>query len=80
MAIPEFLEAPEVGGIVLEVLHLNPNHSSWRRTFVVVARVANREKVGREGRVEGLGQDHKPESHLFFSSADMEFASWRINQ
>ena len=64
MAIPELLEAPEVGRIVLEVLHLNPNHSPWRRTLVIVVRVSNREQVGREGRVEGFGQEHKLESHL----------------
>ena len=64
MDIPELLEAPEVGGIVLEVLHLNSDHRPWRRTLVVVIRVTNREQVSREGRVEGLGQEDELESHL----------------
>ena len=64
MDIPELLEAPEVGGIVLEVLHLNSDHRPWRRTLVVVIRVPNREQVSREGRVEGLGQEDELESHL----------------
>ena len=64
MAVPELLQAPKVGGIVLEVLHLNSNHRPWRRTLVVVVRVPNREQVGREGRVEGLGQEDKLEGHL----------------
>ena len=61
---PEFLQTPEMGGIVLEVLHLNSNHRPRRRTFVVVVRVPNREQVGREGGVEGLGQEDKLEGHL----------------
>ena len=61
---PEFLQTPEMGGIVLEVLHLNSNHGPWRWTLVVVVRVPNREQVGREGRVEGLGQEDKLEGHL----------------
>lgn len=64
MDIPELLEAPEVGGIVLEVLHLNSDHRPWRRTLVVVIRVPDREQVSREGRVEGLGQEDELESHL----------------
>ena len=53
-----------MGGIVLEVLHLNSDHRPWRRTLVVVIRVTNREQVSREGRVEGLGQEDELESHL----------------
>ena len=64
MAVPELLQAPEVGGIVLEVLHLNSDHRPWRRTLVVVIRVPDREQVSREGRVEGLGQEDELESHL----------------
>ena len=64
VVLPELLEAPEVGGVVLEVLHLNANHRPGGRTFVVIVRVPNREQVGREGRVEGFGEEDKLEGHL----------------
>ena len=61
---PEFLQTPEMGGIVLEVLHLHSNHGPWRWTLVVVVRVPDRKQVGGKGRVEGLGQQDKLEGHL----------------
>ena len=64
VAIPELLKAPEVGGVVLEVLHLNSNHRPGGRTLVVIIRIPNGEQVSREGRVEGLGQEDKLEGHL----------------
>ena len=59
--LPEFLQAPEVSGVILQILHLHPHHGPGRRPVVVIIRVLDGQQVGREGRVEGVGHQDKLE-------------------
>ena len=59
--LPEFLQAPEVSGVILQILHLNPHHGPGRRPVVVIIRVLDGEQVGGEGRVQGVGHQDKLE-------------------
>ena len=59
--LPELVQAPEVGCIVLKVLNLNPNNCSGWRAHIVVLWILDWQKVCREGGVQGLGQQHKLE-------------------
>ena len=61
LLLPEFLQAPEVSGVILQILHLHPHHGPGRRPVVVIIRVLDGQQVGREGRVEGVGHQDKLE-------------------
>ena len=64
LLLPEFLQAPEVSGVILEILNLHPDHGPRRRSVVVVLRVPDGEKVRGEGGVESVG--HQDELERYF--------------
>ena len=61
---PELLQAPEVCCVVLDVLHLHPDHCAGWAAVVVVIWVADREEVCREGGIERVGQQNELEGNF----------------
>ena len=64
VVLPKFFKAPEVGGVVLQVLHLDPDDRPRWRALLLLVRVADGQQVSGEGGVEGLGQEDELERHL----------------
>ena len=64
VVLPKFLKAPEVSGVVLQVLHLDPDDRPGGRPLLLLVRVADGQQVGGEGGVEGLGEEDELERHF----------------
>ena len=64
VVLPKFFKAPEVGGVVLQVLHLDPDDRPRWWALLLLVRVADGQQVGGEGGVEGLGEEDELERHL----------------
>ena len=62
--LPQFLKAPKMCGVILEILHLHPDYSPGRGSVVVIVRVLDGKEVGRERRVESVGHQHELERHF----------------
>ena len=62
--LPEFLQAPEVSGVILQILHLHPHHGPGWWPVVVIVRVLDGQQVRRKGRVERVGHQDKLERHF----------------
>lgn len=60
----EFLQGPVVGGAVLQILNLHGHHSAGERPWVSLLLRLRRQQLGRQWRVQGVGEQHELELNL----------------
>lgn len=63
-ALLEFLQGPVVRGAVLQILNLHGHHGAGERPRVALHLRLWRQQLGRQRRVQGVGEKHKLELNL----------------
>lgn len=71
-ALLEFLQGPVVRGAVLQILNLHGHHGAGERPRVALHLRLRRQQLGRQRRVQGVGEQHKLELNLKPSDIDTQ--------
>lgn len=69
-ALLEFLQGPVVRGAVLQILNLHGHHGAGEWPRVALHLRLRRQQLGRQRRVQGVGEQHKLELNLKSSDID----------
>lgn len=68
----EFLQGPVVRGAVLQILNLHGHHGAGEWPRVALLLRLRRQQLGRQRRVQGVGEQHKLELNLQRSDVEKE--------